>query len=241
MPRSNVLTTGSVAAAADLEGTGVSANDDAASIDLYGDIAGYSFRFSCMNVADCRFEQSQCGNARMQIWLCLCHAVLLRMLWVDMNWSGKDTFRWYLLLYVCRVTDSRTSGESLSTVCKRQHPSACTLLFRICKCVPDVWICHCAANVKLSVGMINTYAKAYLCSADGGRDDYASLYGGETPSTQQAQGGVEQQTAADVVGPAENGKAEHPSDSGDLVVLGGFNPCLPSCMLHLQGLRYAQL
>lgn len=37
-----MLTKGSVAAAADLEGTGVSANDDAASIDLYGDIAGYS-------------------------------------------------------------------------------------------------------------------------------------------------------------------------------------------------------
>ena len=62
--------------------------------------------------------------------------------------------------------------------------------------------------------------EAYLCSADGGRDDYASLYGGETPSTQapstqQAQGGLERQTA-DVVSPAENGKAEHPSDSGNI-------------------------
>ena len=47
-----MLTAGSVAAAADLEGTGVSANDDAVSIDLYGDIAGYSSSSACLKVAD---------------------------------------------------------------------------------------------------------------------------------------------------------------------------------------------
>ncbi len=71
MPRSTVLTAGSVAAAADLEGTGVTANDDAASIDLYGDIAGFSSRLASVNGAVCRFEQVLCGVAHMLMWTSL--------------------------------------------------------------------------------------------------------------------------------------------------------------------------